>query len=187
MPNKPLVINIFGGPCSGKSTTALGLAYKLKLKHINAELLTEYAKSLTHEKRFSTLKNQSYVTTKQLHKQYILSDQYDAIITDTSILLGLIPMYQGFGNTPSFEAWILECYNLFDNVNVLLQRNDSYVYQTSGRNQDKKEAIVADEQIKTLLDRLKLDFVVIPVDGERTVSLIENEVHSKMVKRGYDF
>lgn len=187
MQNKPLVINIYGGPGIGKSTSALGLTYKLKLRHINAEYLSEYAKSLTHNDRLKTLKNQSYVTVKQLDKQYALMDKYEVVVTDTSILLGLIPEYAGFGNTPSFESWILECYNLFDNLNIYLERNLNIPYQETGRSQKKDASLMIDNQVKTLLDRLKLDYTTVCIDGERTVDLIESIVHKKLISRGCSF
>jgi adenylylsulfate kinase-like enzyme len=40
------VINLFGGPGTGKSTLAAALFTDLKMKGINAELVTEFAKDL---------------------------------------------------------------------------------------------------------------------------------------------
>lgn len=42
-----IYVNLYGGPGSGKSTTAAGVVSQLKLLSINAELVTEYAKDLT--------------------------------------------------------------------------------------------------------------------------------------------
>ena len=38
----PLVINAYGGPCSGKSTTCLHLVAELKKRGYNAEYVSEY-------------------------------------------------------------------------------------------------------------------------------------------------
>ena len=39
-----LIINLIGGPGSGKSTTAAGLFYKLKQMGIDCEMALEFAK-----------------------------------------------------------------------------------------------------------------------------------------------
>lgn len=44
-----LVINLFGGPSTGKSTTAAEIFVYLKKKKINCEYITEYAKDKTWE------------------------------------------------------------------------------------------------------------------------------------------
>lgn len=51
----PIVINLFGGPGSGKSTGAAYIFSQLKMKGINCELITEYAKDKTWEKNFVAL------------------------------------------------------------------------------------------------------------------------------------
>lgn len=44
MRNKALIIDLIGGPGSGKSTTAAGLFYKLKKLGYNCEMSLEFAK-----------------------------------------------------------------------------------------------------------------------------------------------
>ncbi|TYO65512.1 hypothetical protein FXV83_16395 [Bradyrhizobium hipponense] len=56
-----LVINLIGGPGSGKSTTAAGLFFLMKLAGLKAELVVEYAKELSYDENWSTLKNQLHV------------------------------------------------------------------------------------------------------------------------------
>ena len=50
--NKKLkVINFFGAPGSGKSTIAAGLFFEMKMKQMNVELVTEFAKELCYSER----------------------------------------------------------------------------------------------------------------------------------------
>lgn len=49
--NNPIVINLFGAPGAGKSVASAYIFSKLKMKNINCELVTEFAKDLTWEKR----------------------------------------------------------------------------------------------------------------------------------------
>lgn len=42
--NKVIVINLMGGPGSGKSTVASGIFYRLKKMGVNCELALEFVK-----------------------------------------------------------------------------------------------------------------------------------------------
>ena len=55
----------------------------MKWKEYNVELVTEYAKELTWEKRYDILNDQLYVLSKQNRKLIRLKDQVDWIITDS--------------------------------------------------------------------------------------------------------
>ena len=59
-----IVVNLYGGPGSGKSTTAAGIFSELKMLGLNTELVTEYAKDKVWEKHESILDNQIYVFAK---------------------------------------------------------------------------------------------------------------------------
>jgi len=61
-----LIVNLFGGPSSGKTTMAAGLFCLLKMHGIDCELVTEFAKDLVWEERFKTLKNQQYIFGKTI-------------------------------------------------------------------------------------------------------------------------
>ena len=55
---KTLVINLIGGPCSGKSTIASGVFHEIKKMNINAELALEFAKDKVWEESFRTIDDQ---------------------------------------------------------------------------------------------------------------------------------
>src|SRR5579862_7395923 len=91
--SKPLIIEFLGGPFCGKSLCALGLSYKLKLSGYNIEYVPERAKSLSWRDDMHTLSLQPYVTMKQIRDLYDLcktDNKLEVIISDTSILLGLV-------------------------------------------------------------------------------------------------
>ena len=70
---KTQIINLFGASGSGKSTTAMGLTYFLRLGGHKVEYVNEYAKDLVYEESTHKLKHQLYVFAKQLKKQDVLS------------------------------------------------------------------------------------------------------------------
>ena len=66
------VINIFGGPGTGKSVTAARLFAELKLQHKNCELVTEFAKELTYDESYRVMENQIWIFANQHQRMYHL-------------------------------------------------------------------------------------------------------------------
>ena len=62
---KPIVINLTGGPGTGKSTLCAQLFYLLKSQDIDVEMATEYVKDLVFEESFKKIENQIYIFGKQ--------------------------------------------------------------------------------------------------------------------------
>ena len=147
------VINLVGGPGSGKATAADGVFYNLNRLGVNCELVTEWVKDAVWEERNKTIEDQFYLTAKYYHKLWRVSQKVDIIITDSSILAGL------FYGEPSqaFKDIVLEKWNEFDNVVYFLNRDDSF-YTTTGRMQDLQEAKEVDAKIKTCLDNLGVKY-----------------------------
>lgn len=142
-----IVVNLFAGPGSGKSTTCAGVFAKLKLVGVNCEMALEYAKDKVWEESNKVLDDQIYVFGKQLHRIFRLKDKVDVVITDSPILLSII--YDKTGNK-YFSDLVLNQFNNFDNRNYFIERTT--VYNPKGRLQTEDEAKEID---KVLLDLLK--------------------------------
>ena len=142
-----IVVNLFAGPGSGKSTTCAGVFAKLKLAGVNCEMALEYAKDKVWEESNKVLDDQIYVFGKQLHRIFRLKDKVDVVITDSPILLSII--YDKTGNK-YFSDLVLNQFNNFENRNYFIERTT--VYNPKGRLQTEDEAKEID---KVLLDLLK--------------------------------
>lgn len=59
-----IVINLWGGPGCGKSTTMARIFSELKVKGYNVEMVSEFAKDLVYEKRDETMKDELYIFAK---------------------------------------------------------------------------------------------------------------------------
>jgi len=130
------VLNIFGGPGTGKSTTAAGLFYHMKSVGIECELIQEYAKDLTWERRYNILEDQIYVFAKQQRRiARLVEHNLDWVITDSPIPLGLVYVKP---NTlgDNFSNLVMEVFNRYENYNFLLSRNVQY--NPVGRNQERQ-------------------------------------------------
>jgi nicotinamide riboside kinase len=154
------IINIIGGPSSGKSTTYSLLYAKLKIAGESCEQVPERAKKLVWAKKFDILDNQYHVSTKQYEDLAAVYGQVKYVITDGSLLHGLY--YNRYNptnvsNVSLTEQKILEYYNKFNNINIFLKRG-SFEYEQAGRIQNEKEAHHVDIELKNILNHYNIPF-----------------------------
>lgn len=142
------IVNLFAGPGAGKSTLAAGLFYELKMKFLNVELVTEYAKDMTWAQRTYELGNQPYVFGKQYHRMFRLMGKVDIIITDSPLLLCCF--YAANKSPKSFKTCVIDIVNTMENLNYFVVRQKPY--NSLGRNQTENEAMDIDNAIIDLLD-----------------------------------
>lgn len=153
------VVNLFGGPGSGKSTTSAGVFAILKLHNVECELVTEYAKDLVWEERHKTFLDQQYIFAKQHHKLWMVADKVDVIVTDCPLILNIIYGQRYAGTTRIFDDNVLEVVNSFDNYNILLNRTKEY--KINGRNETEDEAKEIDCQVKDALEKHNVSYNVV--------------------------
>jgi hypothetical protein len=173
MMNTPIVINLFGGPCCGKSTISAGVFSLLKLHSIETELITEFAKDLVWEERFRTFKNQHYLFGKQHHHLWRIGDKVDVMVTDSPIFLSLV--YRKELYSDAFRKVVLEEFNAYNNINFFLNRTKAY--NETGRNQNEKEAKQIDKEIMKDLDEHNIDYFVINSDFIAPNRITETILH----------
>ena len=148
------VITFYGGPGTGKSTTAAGLFHLLKANKVNCELVQEWAKWKTWQKDWVSLGIQPYVAAKQLYKLDILRGQVDYVITDGPLLNSL--MYPCKYVDEAFSTWLVNAHRSFENIGIFLDRDvEHHGYETSGRSQKLEEALEIDRRTLAMLDELR--------------------------------
>ena len=154
---KPIVVNLFAGPGAGKSTAAAYIFSQLKMKGVNCELITEFAKDKTWEKNYSALKCQEYVFGKQSYKMDRCRDQVDVIITDSPLPLGVF-----YNQNPvlgrHYESLVMDVFNTYDNLNFFINRTKPY--NPVGRNQTEEEAKEIDNRIKIFCQEHDISYLV---------------------------
>lgn len=166
------VINLFGSSGSGKSTTALGLAYQLKMQGYKVELVTEWIKEKIFSEDFSVMKDQLYIFAKQRRKQFILQDKgLDFIITDSPLVLS--SFYGRKYNTIDslIESVIFNEFSKFNNLNFFLKR--THPFDPVGRVETEKQS---DEDSRIMYDFLRthVDFETIdqPEKADQILKLL---------------
>lgn len=156
-----LVINLYGGPGTGKSTNAARIFTLLKDKGEEVELVTEFAKDLVWEQRSFTLENQVYVFAKQYHRLYRLLGQVDFIVTDSPILQGCV---YDTSESNELQDLVLHSHQQMNTINICLTRSKEY--QPIGRMQTEEEAKQLDKMIRDKLTELGVPYVEIPAGTE---------------------
>lgn len=169
------VINLFAGPGAGKSTTAAGIFYNLKMRGLNVELVTEYAKELTWEKRMDILSgDQLYVFAKQNRRLSRLKGQVDFVVTDSPLLLSLV---YGDHMGENFKNFARETFDSYDNVNYMINRTKKY--NPIGRNEDENGARELDEKTRKILEECGYPYTLTQ-SSETAVDDIMNDLfHEK--------
>jgi hypothetical protein len=165
---KSLVVCLYGGPGSGKSTCAAGIFYDLKNQGINCEYAPEIAKEYVWEKRYQTFKDQIYIFGKQYHRIFRLIGQLDVIVTDSPILL--TPIYDE-EKRDTLKKLVLEEHHKMWTYNVFLHRIKPY--NSKGRNQNEEESRLIDIKIVTFLDENNIPFEVFDGSVECKNKIVE--------------
>lgn len=141
------VINLFGGPGTGKSTTAAALFALMKREGYNVELITEFAKDLVWTERTKELGDEIYIFGKMYHKLWRLRDKVDYVITDSPLPLCY---YYDNENIKYFKEFVMNAFNSFHNINFVLKRH--FKYQEEGRIQNEEQANLVDQDIRDLIE-----------------------------------
>lgn len=165
-----IFVNLYGGPGSGKSTTATGIFSKLKQIGVDCEYVPEYAKYLVWRKTFSVMEDQLYIFAKQHHQFFIMNGKVDVVITDSPLLNSLI--YCDPSDQYLMDL-VTERYRRFKNLDIFLTRKK--IYNPNGRYQTEERAKEIDEQTRNMLKANNVDFVEFPGTPE-TIDEITNKI-----------
>ncbi len=156
-----IVVNLFGSPGSGKSTSAAYVFSKLKMLNYNCELVTEFAKDATWENNQTALSNQFYVFGQQSYRLSRLKEQVDIVITDSPLFLSVIYANPAIDKDAFSKLIMDECGN-YTNINFLIARTKKY--NPCGRNQTEEEANQLGIKIKRALDEYNIPFEAVKGD-----------------------
>lgn len=147
-----LIVNLYGGPGSGKSTSAAAIFTYLKNRGIRAELVHEAAKRFYYKGSLDKQgKNQAYIMAKQYSQIYDLASAgCEVAISDSPLICNLAYATE----LPYFEplkALTLALNNEHPQLNIFVQRTKHF--DAFGRTQKTlEEARPYDERARQLLE-----------------------------------
>ena len=182
MKRKTKVINFFGGPGAGKSVTAMGLTSLLKRLGMSCEYVPEAVKGHVWDSNQRALSCQPKIFGDQLDEIHKVYGHVDFIITDSPLVINLL--HDGFGVTEHYKSWIVEVFNMFDNINILLTVDRSkHPYEEKGRYESAERAAEMDKENNDMLNQNNIPFVVFQVH-ENTIGNISNYIRAQYTSDG---
>jgi hypothetical protein len=149
-------INLYGGPGSGKSTTAAWLFSELKLHGFSVELVNEFCKSWAYQGRKIKRFDQIYLFGKQHQAEYkCLTNGVKHIVTDSPLILPCIygEKYCGKEISVPLEMLVKEYDKEFPCYNIFLDRGEKKYIQ-EGRYESLEQAQEIDRITKAKLIEL---------------------------------
>lgn len=158
------VINLYGGPGAGKSTSAAYVYYLLKAAGENVELVREYVKDWAYEGRRIDTFDQIYFLGKQVRKESMLFGKVKWLVTDSPIFMNLY--YASLYCTPILAAGVTAATLAFyqqsaedghKHIHILLERSNPYV--RDGRYQTEAEALEIDKGLKLMFDKYNIPII----------------------------
>lgn len=169
MKRKTIVINIAGGPGTGKTTIAAELFSKLKEKGYEVENVSEFAKELVWEGRSQAFDDRLYMHGEQNHRLMQMNGKLDFIITDSPLFLTSVynDYYLKDKFSKSYNKMIdlvtTETFKLYNNKTYLLQRNTDY--KIIGRRENQKKALDIDKALLKYLKDKKIKYRSLSIDN----------------------
>ncbi len=177
------IINLYGGPGSGKSTSAAFIYYLLKSQGKNVELVREYVKDWAWDQRSMTAYDQIYFLGKQVRRESMLYGKVDYVITDSPVMMNLyyaqrycsLVLSEGIRDaTIAFYRQATE--DGHKHVHILLERNKPYM--SEGRYQTEEEAKEIDVGLKRLLEELRVSFIQSSPDEDKLLLCIKQLINN---------
>lgn len=166
---RTLIVSFFGGPSSGKSTTATGVFSRLKQLGINSEYVSEFAKDLVWQQCRHMMTNQIWIFGVQHERLTRHLGQVDVVVTDAPLL------HSAFYNTTSrpLSELVWEEHSKLWNLNIFLERAKKF--EQAGRVHDEKQSKAIDRGVLHLLQMGGEPYVSLPGTPE-TIDLAVAEV-----------
>ena len=178
MNKNTIVVNLYGGQGTGKSTTMAGVFYYLKNHGVDCEMTPEFAKELVWEGRKETFQDELYLFAKQNHRLQRVNGKVSVIITDHPLLMGEVynryykPIQDSDWNN-AFSDLIWFTYNQYNNIEFMLERVKPY--NPNGRNETEEEARSFDVRFKECLDSYGINYTTVSAD-EHAAEIIGQKI-----------
>ena len=167
-----ILINIYGGPGAGKSTTAAGVFYELKKKGYDCGLVTEMATELVYDEAFNVMNDQIYLFSEQWHRTFRMLGKVDFIVTDSPLLMNIVYDKQ---NDDDFRKFINSRIHKLKSLDFFVNRSDAF--SEVGRIHSLEQSKEVDKIIKELAKNNGIK--IIELEQENSVTEIIKIVLSK--------
>lgn len=150
------IINLWGAPSGGKSTTMSGLNYLMKINKHRVETAPEFVKDMIYEKS-SMINDSMVIVGEQVRRQNRYLNNVDYIITDCP--LPLINLYAPENYYSHFAPLLWEVFEKQENINFLMIRDGEF--EVEGRVHDEEESNSKAREIEKILIKRNIPYTPI--------------------------
>ena len=150
-----LVINLIGGPCSGKSTVAAELFARLKKMGVHCELVSEYIKERIYEENKTMPGNQIPIFGMEHYSIVNKVGKVDCCVHDGSFINNII--YKQ-GENPEFDTLVISEYKKFVNLDFFIKRGN-IEFEDYGRIHNLKQSKELDKIIRETYNKYNLEYI----------------------------
>jgi hypothetical protein len=176
------VINLFGAPSSGKTTTMLNLTSDLKLIGLSVENTPEFYKELILEDSYkAAFGGQLYILGEQNRRLARLEGKNEFAVTDCPLLL--IGYYTPEEYIPGFSEFVKNLYNRYNNINYFILRKHNFEKEKRIHSEEQSNKIA--EELLEMLNNYKIPFKVFNSCHEISALIIEDMVREKILDKYY--
>ena len=166
------VINLYGGPCSGKSTIMAGVFYKLKEMGKNVEMSPEFVKDSVYDGNPYPFKDQIYVFANMLKRLRQFDGKVDYVVTDAPLLMNLVYTEK---ESNYFRSLVVSEYNKYSNYEYILRRG-KIKYQDNGRVNTKKESDRIQRAVENILENQNIKAPILYSSKDDPVDYIIDDI-----------
>lgn len=172
-----LVVNLIGGPGTGKSILAAEIFATLKRDGITCDVAWEYIKRKLRENALKVVQSQIYLFGKQQFQLFTMKDELEVIVTDAPLLLF---SYYDKTRCPYLKEMVINEYKKYNNLLYFIERDLSVGYETEGRYQDLEGAKQVDIELKAFLDENNIQYQVIKGIGSDSLQTVVKDIKLKI-------
>lgn len=173
-----IIFNFFGGPGTGKSTSATYCFAMSKDAQVNSEYVSEVAKEWAWEKRHISLLDQFELFKKQTDREKRLFHETEVVFSDSPVWLSsyYASLKDNLHASEVFKELCQQYYLMTSqqgvrHINIWLTRVKPY--NPKGRFQNEAQAKDIDAMMKPFLESLGVQFIVCPGVKEEAWELVK--------------
>lgn len=163
-----LIVNLFGGPGSGKTSAASAVYAALKTQGKKVGFAREVAYDMIVAGRAHMLQDQIWMFAKQRRYMLDVIKDNDLVITDCPLLLSLI---YGGQESQSFQNVVVEEHKKHNNLNIFLNRPKTG-FSEYGRVHNYEQSVGFDMKMKEMLVYHNQPFTIVDVDLKTTGTIL---------------
>lgn len=155
-----LIIDIYGGPGSGKSSTAKMLSGLINSLGYTSETPEEYPKYLIHKEDFKSLNNQIGIFSEHKLRIDSLLGKYDFIVSDSPTLMQNIYIKDIYGKKDykHLRKLVKLEHQKHNDKRIAFFLNRKHNFKEIGRVQNEEQSLEKSKQIKKYLIKNEVNF-----------------------------